>query len=102
MTDEHILYPDRLHPNREKHPDRLCSDILFQTNYIWVDHVQIPISKQTMSKQVEKPSLDKLCPNRLCSDKLCSNRLCLTGKQENQSSPTKAYLAKLVRIDQQN
>lgn len=55
-----------------------------------------------MSKQAERLSLDKLCPDRLCSDKLCSNRLCLTGKQENQNSPTKAYLAKLVQIDQQN
>lgn len=80
----------------------LCSDIPFQTNYIWVDYVQITISQQTMSKQAEILSLDKLCPDRLCSDKLCSNRLCLIGKQENQNSPTKAYLDKLVRIDQQN
>lgn len=55
-----------------------------------------------MSKQAERLSLDKLCPNRLYSDKLCSNRLCLTGKQENHNSLTKAYLAKLVQIDQQN
>lgn len=96
MTDEHILYLDRLHPNREKHPDRLCSNILFQTDNIWADYVYIAISQQTMSKQVERLSLDKLCSDRLCSDKLCSNRLCLTGKQENQNSPTKAYLAKLV------
>ena len=51
-----------------------------------------------MSKQAERLSLDKLCPDRLCS----SNRLCLTGKQENHNSLTKAYLAKLVQIDQQN
>lgn len=77
-------------------------DILFQTDNIWADYVQIAISQQTMSKQAERLSLDKLCSDRLCSNKLCSNRLCLTGKQENQNSPTKAYLAKLVRINQQN
>lgn len=55
-----------------------------------------------MSKQAERLSLEKLCSDRLCSNKLCLNRLCLIGKQENQNSPTKAYLAQLVRIDQQN
>ena len=50
MTDEHILYPDKLHLNREKHPDRLCSDILFQTNYIWADYVQT--SRKTIFRKI--------------------------------------------------
>lgn len=59
MKDEHILYPDRLHPNREKHPNRLCSDILFQTNYIWVDYPNtylltnyVQTSRKTIFRQI--------------------------------------------------